>query len=176
MCLLGKEQILFSGDLLPTVHTPEKLWHQPLLCHSSQFKNAPYQPVIDFRIQESLHSEIKKIHHILLICALSSEIICQLQKVIAIINSRLSGGQLHKMMGHGHLVQIVAAAPFIQGEIPEHKRIDSCHKRAVLPSGTLGESRNLPPLPGKKHDPLVILSHRLRRKYNSLYRDQITHF
>ena len=80
------------------------------------------------------------------------------------------------MMGHGHLVQIVAAAPFIQGEIPEHKRIDSCHKRAVLPSGTLGESRNLPPLPGKKHDPLVILSHRLRRKYNSLYRDQITHF
>ena len=123
MCLLGKKQILFARDFLAAVHTAKKLRHQSLLRHSAKLKNAPHQPRIQLRIQKGFHSQVKKIHHILLICALMSEVIRTLQEIVAIVNSRLPGCQFHKMMGHGHLVQIVAAAPLKKGKIPEYKGI-----------------------------------------------------
>ena len=163
MCLLGKKQILFAHDFLAAVHTAEKLRHQSLLRHSAKLKNAPHQPRIQLRIQKGFHSQVKKIHHILLIRPLMSEVIRKLQEIISIVDSRLPGCQFHKMMGHGHLVQIVAAAPLKKGKIPEYKGIGCCHKWTVLPSCPLCKSGNFSPLPGKKNDPLVILSHGLGR-------------
>ena len=87
-----------SHRLLASAQALSKCTHSRIVASSKCTLPAGHP----FRIRESLHSEIKKIHHILLICALSSEIICQLQEVVAIINSGTKA-----LMGHGHLVQIV---------------------------------------------------------------------
>ena len=102
-------------------------------------------------------------------------IICQLQKIISIVNPRLPGGQLHKMMLHADLVQIIARPSLIKSKASEYKRVSCCHERTVLPSRSLGKSGDLPPLSCEKDDPLVIFSHRHGREHYSLHSYQITH-
>ena len=159
-----KIQVFPFGKLFCTIYTVEKFRHQSLLQHGTELKHTSYQPVIQPVIQQSFYGKIQKIHHIFLIRTLFSEIICQFQEIITIINSRLPGCQFHEMMGHSHLVQIIAVPAFKKSKITKYKGICSCHKRTILPSRTLCKCRNFPSFPGQQHNSFVVLSHRRSRQ------------
>src|SRR5699024_2061730 len=134
-----------------------------------------HQFIVNVWIQKRFHSYIKKIHHLSLICSFTAEIVRQLKEIIAVVNSRLHGGKLHKMMCDADLVQIVAGPALVESKITEDKRISRRHKGAVHSSGSSGKSRYLSPLSGKEHDSFVIFPHRHGGDHHALNGYQITH-
>ena len=178
MLALGEKKFsgFFLRKLSPAARTLEQLRHHALDHHSPQFIDTAHQPVFYMRIQNGFDGHIEKIHHLLLIRSLFAKIICQLQKIISIVNPRLPGGQLHKMMLYADLIEIITCPSLIKSKASKYKRVSCCHERTVLPSRSLGKSGDLPPLSCEKDDPLVIIPYRHGRKYHSLYGNQITHF
>lgn len=81
----------FLRKLSPAARTLKQLRHHALAHHSPQFIDTAHQPVFYMRIQNGFDGHIEKIHHLLLIRSLFAKIICQLQKIISIVNPPAAG-------------------------------------------------------------------------------------